>query len=150
MIKTLTTAAIISAHAAAALAQPLPAPPTEKYSAPAAQLCETQTLQVYFPAGMTELTAAAEAMLAEAKTHLEGCAIGPAALHAVAGDAASNDDASELAQARIVSVTSALNAHQLSHGNIAQNIQSVAPAQYTAPSDRRVEIQLSAWSPEIG
>ena len=150
MIKTLTTAALLTASAVSAMAEPRPAPPTVKYNAPASQVCETQTLQVYFPAGTSALTPAAMTMLAEAKSTLEGCMIGPAALQAVAADAATMGDAGDLAEARIDSVTSALDQYELSQGPIAQNVQTVAPARYTAPKDRRVEIRLSAWTPEIG
>ncbi|MEL7109899.1 MAG: hypothetical protein AAGJ68_08595 [Pseudomonadota bacterium] len=150
MIKTLITTALLTASAASATADPLPAPPTVKYNAPASQACETQTLQVYFPAGTSALTPAAKTMLAEAKSTLEGCMIGPAALQVVAADAASLGEAGHLAEARIVSVSTALDQYQLSQGPVARNIRTVEPARYTAPNDRRVEIRLSAWTPEIG
>ncbi|MEM7460231.1 MAG: hypothetical protein AAF331_12255 [Pseudomonadota bacterium] len=150
MTKTLLTAALLIASAAAANAQPLPAPPTAKYTAPAVSTCATQTLQVYFPAGQTALTAASQAMLAEAQQTLANCIIGPVSIAAVAADAPSPHMAEQLAVARLDTVTSALDQHSLSGAALETQIDVAAPAKYTAPKDRKVEIRLSAWAPEIG
>ncbi|MEM9570765.1 MAG: hypothetical protein AAF996_04820 [Pseudomonadota bacterium] len=150
MTKSLITAAIFAASAGIAAAQPLPAPPTTKYTAPEAQTCETQTLQVYFPAGQSLLTAASRAMLIDAQTRLEGCIIGAVSIEATAGDARTQNSAEHLARARLATVSSALDQHQLSGVSLDSDIAKVTPAQYSVPHDRKVEVRLSAWSPEIG
>ena len=150
MTKTLITAAIFAASAGFAAAQPLPAPPTAKYTAPEAASCEMQTLHVYFQVGQSSLTPASQAMLADAQTRLESCVIGPVSIEASAGDARTNRSANHLAQARLATVSSALDQHQLSGVSMDREIAQATPAQYSVPQDRRVEIRLSAWSPEIG
>lgn len=150
MTKTLITAAIFAASAGLAAAQPLPAPPTAKYTAPDAVSCETQTLQVYFPAGQSQLTPASQAMLEDAQARLEGCIIGPVSIEASAADARTARSASHLAQARLAAVSSALSQYQLDGASMDRAVAPVRAAQYSVPQDRKVEIQLSAWSPEIG
>lgn len=150
MTKIFISAAIFAASAGLAAAQPLPAPPTTKFVASEAPSCETQTLQVYFPAGQSQLTAASQAMLEDTKTRLEGCIIGPVSIAASAADARTQRSASHLAQARLATVSSALRAHHLDGAHMERDIVTVAPAQYSVPKDRIVEIRVSAWSPEIG
>ena len=150
MTKTLITAALFAASAAAATAQPLPAPPTVKYTAPANSTCAAQTLQVYFPAGQASLTNASEAMLAEAEQKLANCIIGPVSIEASAADAASPQQAERLAEARLDTVTAALDQRKLTGAALTTEVEAIAPARYTAPQDRKVEIRLSAWAPEIG
>ena len=150
MTKSLITAILFTASAGLAQAQPLPAPPTTKYSAPVAQPCETQTLQVYFPAGKAQLTSASEAMLADAQSRLSGCVIGPVSIEASAADARTTNSAAHLARARMATVSSALETYQLSGARLEREVIKVQPAQYTVPQDRKVEIRVSAWAPEIG
>lgn len=150
MTKSLMIATCLAATVGFANAQPLPAPPTAKYTALNVQTCDTQTLQVYFQSGETTLSAASEALLAAAKSSLENCVIGPASLQAIAADAPSRDSADQLAEARISSVTAALDRYHLSEGQIDADITAIAPAKYSAPGDRKVEIRLTAWRPELG
>lgn len=150
MIKTIITAAVFAASAAIVSAQPLPAPPTAKYTAPASSNCTAQTLQVYFPAGQTALTNASEAMLAEAEHKLANCIIGPVSIEAIAADAPSPGQAEKLAEARLDTVAAALDQRQLSGAALTAEVETITPARYTAPKDRKVEIRLSAWAPEIG
>ncbi|MEM6901451.1 MAG: hypothetical protein AAF583_16995 [Pseudomonadota bacterium] len=150
MIKTIITAAFFAASAATASAQPLPAPPTTKYTAPASSTCTAQTLQIYFPAGQTALTNASKAMLAATEQQLANCMIGPVSIEAIAADAPSPRQAEKLAEARLDTVAAALDQRQLSGGALTAEIETATPAQYTAPKDRKVEIRLSAWAPEIG
>ncbi|MEO1188363.1 MAG: hypothetical protein AAFW60_04755 [Pseudomonadota bacterium] len=150
MTKTFLTAALFITSAAAASAQPLPAPPTAKYTAPAASPCATQTLHVYFASGQSALSSASKAMLAEAEQTLADCIIGPVSIEAIAADAASPTQAERLAQARIETVATALDQHHLVGAALETEIGAISPARYTAPNDRKVEIRLSAWTPEIG
>ncbi len=150
MTKTLITTALFAAAATVANAQPLPAPPTVKYSAPDAVPCHAQTLQVYFPAGETAMTAASQAMLAQVKATLDGCIIGPVSIQAVAADAPTAKTADRVAEARLATVTSALEQYRLTGHTTTADITEIVPATYSAPNDRKVEIRLSAWSPEIG
>lgn len=150
MTKTFLTAALFTATAAVASAQPLPAPPTATYTAPTASPCATQTLHVYFAAGQSALSAASKAMLAHAEQTLADCMIGPVSIEAFAADAASPVQAKQLAQARIETVASALDQHRLMGAALETDVEAITPATYTAPNDRKVEIRLSAWAPEIG
>lgn len=150
MKKTLIITALFTAAATVANAQPLPAPPTVKYSAPDAAPCHTQTLQVYFPAGETAMTAASKAMLAQVKATLDGCIIGPVSIQAIAADAPTLKTADRMAEARLATVTSALEQYRLAGQSTTADVTAIAPAKYSAPNDRKVEIRLSAWSPEIG
>jgi len=150
MTKTLITTALFAAAATVAQAQPLPAPPTAKYTAPDAAPCNTQTLQVYFPAGETAMTDASNAMLAQVKETLDGCIIGPVSIQATAADAPTANTANRVAEARLASVTSALQQYRLSGATVNKDVTAIMPANYSAPNDRKVEIRLSAWSPEIG
>lgn len=150
MTKTLITTALFAAAASIAHAQPMPAPPTAKYTAPDSAPCDAQTLQVYFPAGETAMTAASEAMLAQVKETLNGCIIGPVSIQAVAADAPTPNSADRVAQARLASVTSALEQYRLTGATMNADIAAIMPATYSAPNDRKVEITLSAWSPEVG
>ena len=150
MIKTFLTAALFTASTAIASAQPLPAPPTATYTAPTASPCATQTLQVYFAAGQSALSAASKAMLAQAEQTFADCMIGPVSIEAFAADAASPHHAERLAQARIDAVATALDRHRLMGAALETDIEAITLAKYTAPSDRKVEIRLSAWAPEIG
>lgn len=150
MIKTIFTAASLVASAAVAGAQPLPAPPTVKYDAPTPSPCAAQTLQVYFPSGGSELTAASQAVLQETQDRLSTCIIGPVSIAAKAADAPSVKTADRLAQARIDTVIYALDQHRLAGAAIATEIEAAAPAHYSAPQNRKVEIRLSAWSPKVG
>jgi hypothetical protein len=150
MTKIFISAALFAASAGMAAAQPLPAPPIAKFVASEAPLCETQTLQIYFPAGESQLTTATQAMLEDTKSRLEGCIIGPVSIAASAADARTQRSASHLAQARLATVSSALRQHRLDGAHVERDILTVVPAQYTVPQDRKVEIRVSAWSPEIG
>lgn len=150
MTKTLITTALFAATASLAQAQPLPAPPTAKYTAPDAAPCDARTLQVYFPAGETAMTTASEAMLAQVKETLDGCIIGPVSIQAIAADAPTAKTANRVAQARLATVTSALEQYRLDGTTVNADVAAIAPAIYSAPNDRKVEIRLSAWSPEIG
>lgn len=149
MTKTLMTAALFAAAASVANAQPMPAPPTAKYTAPVAASCAAQSLQIYFPAGETALTTASEAMLAQAKETLDGCIIGPVSIQAIAADAPSTKTANRLAEARLISVTTALDQYRLAGSTVDTDVATIAPTVLSAPNDRKVEIRLSAWSPEI-
>ena len=150
MSKTLITTAVFAAAATVAQAQPLPAPPTAKYTVPVAASCHTQTLQIYFPAGETAMTAASQAMLAQVKETLDGCIIGPVSIQAVAADAPTPETADRVAEARLATVTSALEQYRLTGASVNADVAEIMPATYSAPNDRKVEIRLSAWSPEIG
>jgi len=150
MTKTLITTALFAAAATVAQAQPLPAPPTAKYTAPDAAPCHAQTLQVYFPTGQTAMTAASEAMLAQVKETLDGCIIGPVSIQAIAGDAPTPQTADRVAEGRLTSVTNALEQYRLTGPTVNTDVAEIVPATYSAPNDRKVEIRLSAWSPEIG
>lgn len=151
MIKVLTSLAALTASATLASAQPLPAPPTQAYSPVQTAVCDSQTLQVYFQAGESELNAASEALLKAAQAQLAGCMVGPVSLQASAPDAASLIQAERLAAARLESVADALEAFDLAGTRLNASFASTDPASaLDAPMMRNVEIRLSAWAPQIG
>ena len=125
MIKTLITTALFAAATAIAQAQPLPAPPSVKYTAPDAVPCHAQTLQVYFPAGETAMTAASQAMLAQVQETLDGCIIGPVSIQAIAADAPTLKTADRVAEARLAAVTSALKHYRLTGQTMTADVTEI-------------------------
>ena len=147
MIKTLSTTALFLASASLAAAAPLPAPPMTAYT-PAAQTdCSGETLNIYFPEGTSALTPASRAMLKAAQTRLDGCIVGQVSLTASADDARNERDAEKLSAARIEAVSSALIDYELDGMRLSTE-PPAADALWT-PLDRKVEIRVTAWSPEI-
>ena len=147
MIKTLSTTALFLASAGLAAAAPLPAPPMTAYT-PAAQAdCAGETLNIYFPEGTSALTPASRAMLKAAQTRLDGCIVGQVSLTASADDARNERDAERLSVARIEAVSSALVDYELD----GMRLSTERPAEEAlwTPMDRKVEIRVTAWSPEI-
>ena len=149
MFKTLTCTATLIAAAGIALSQPLPAPPTAAYTAPAAATCASETLQVYFPAGTSALTPASRAALEAAQARLDGCIVGQVSLNASAADARSEAEAESLTAARIQTVTAALSTYELDGMRVSAGDMTDAAATLWTPMDRKVEIRLAAWAPEI-
>lgn len=150
MFKTLTSAATIITAASVAHAAPLPAPPTASYSPPAATSCHSETLHVYFPAGTSALTPASRALLQDAQARLDGCILGQVSLNASAADARSEAEARSLTAARIETVESALMDYDLSGMHISAAPDATDPTHTLwTPMDRKVEIQVAAWAPEI-
>lgn len=154
MFKTLTTtlglstAALLAASLASA--QPLPAPPTTAYTAPAASACGSETLQLYFPAGTSALTPASRAILEAAQARLDGCILGQVSLNASAADARSEAEAQSLTAARIETVTAALSKYELDGMRVETGPDATDPASTLwTPMDRKVEIRVAAWAPEI-
>ncbi|MCH9751283.1 MAG: hypothetical protein K0U61_03600 [Alphaproteobacteria bacterium] len=150
MFKTLISSATLITTAGIASAQPLPAPPTQAYSPPAVSNCANETLQVYFPAGTSALTPASRATLKAAQARLDGCILGQVSLNASAADARSDAEAESLTTARIKTVSSALAKYQLDGMQVQAASEVTEPASsLRSPMDRKVEIRLAAWSPEI-
>lgn len=151
MIKRIASLAAFAASASLAHAQPLPAPPTQKYTPSASATCDSQTLQVYFQAGESDLNAASEALLKAAQDQLDGCIVGPVSLQASADDAASASQAQSLAEARLETVTAALEEFDLAGTRLQASYEpSAAPSRLAVPMTRSVEVRLSAWAPQIG
>ena len=150
MFKTLTSAAMMIAAAGAANAAPYPAPPTAVYTPPAATQCSSETLHVYFPAGTSALTLASRALLKEAQARLDGCILGQVSLNASAADARSEAEAQSLTAARIETVETALVDYELSGMHVSTGSDATDPTHTLwTPMDRKVEIHLAAWAPEI-
>jgi len=149
MIKTLSIAALFSASAGLAAAAPLPAPPTTAYTPVAQSNCSGETLQVYFPEGTAALTPASRAMLKAAQTRLDGCILGQVSLTATADDARNETDAERLSEARIDAVSSALDGYELSGMRLSTEARSADADTLWTPMDRKVEIRVTAWAPEI-
>lgn len=151
MIKLITSLAALTASATLASAQPLPAPPMQKYTPSDQAACDSQTLQVYFQSGESELNAASEALLQAAQDQLEGCIVGPVSLQAMATDADTAAQAQSLAEARLVAVTAALESFDLTGTRLqASYAPSAAVSPLDVPMTRSVEVRLSAWAPQIG
>ena len=151
MIKTIACLTAILTTAGLAQAQPLPAPPTAKYTPEAQPSCDSQKLQVYFADGEAILTTASHHLLVAAQSELEGCIVGPVSLTANAADAASPSAAESLAQARLDVVTQALEEMALPTPRIdAQYELASAPSALINPKARAVEIEMTAWAPHVG
>jgi hypothetical protein len=151
MIKTLTSLSLIAAAAGLASAQPLPAPPTEKYTPAEEASCDSHVLNVYFNAGESDLNAASIAVLEAAQERLDGCILGPVSLQANAPDAKTQSQAEQLASARLDAVTRALETHELTGTRVNARFEpSDAKPPLSAPMTRNVQVRLSAWSPQIG
>ena len=150
MIKALTSLATLAAASAFASAQPLPAPPTVKYTPEATVSCDAQSFQIYFSKGDAELTAESLNLLEAARDELDGCILGPVSLRADVNDAASADQAEYLAEARLQAVSTALASHDLSGTQIKASFDPDLNAPMTEPMGRAVEVHLSAWAPHIG
>ncbi|MCR9271210.1 MAG: hypothetical protein NXH72_14555 [Hyphomonadaceae bacterium] len=150
MIKTLTSLAAITAFGAIAQAQPLPAPPTAKYTPPVEANCDAQAFEIYFSKGDTALNAESLALLEAAKTELDGCIVGPVSLSANADDASSTERAEHLAIARLNAVSSALADRDLSGTQIKASFDPDRNATLNEPMGRKVQVRLSAWAPHIG
>ena len=151
MIKILTSLIAITASAAMAGAQPLPAPPTEKFTPVEQTVCDAKVLQVYFQAGESDLNAASKALLQAAQVQLDGCILGPVSLQASASDAASHGQAETLAEARLDAVATALETFELTGTRLnAVYEPSGAESPLDVPMTRSVEVRLSAWAPHIG
>lgn len=151
MIKTFSAAAMFAAAVASASAQPLPAPPTEKYTAETGAACDNQTLQIYFQDGQSDLNVASQKLLKAAQSELTGCILGPVSLQVNASDAASLDAAETLAEARVKTVANALDTYDLSGTRLNTNFEtSDASARIPGPMTRKVEVRLSAWAPHVG
>ena len=150
MINTSIVAAIAIAAAGSAQAEPLPAPPTEIYTPPAQLQCNVETMQVYFPVGTSALTPASRAILQAVRARLDGCIVGLISLSATAVDASSDAEAARLAEARIETVAVALEDYDLAGMTITSNTNRADNEQSRRmPMDRKVEIHLAAWAPEI-
>lgn len=154
MFKTLTKTAGLTAIAFAAAsavnAQPLPAPPTTAYTPPAVSDCASETLHVYFPAGTSALTPASRAILEAAQARLEGCILGQVSLNASAADARSEAEAQSLTAARIETVSATLSKYQLDGMRVDAGADATdAASTLWTPMDRKVEIRIAAWAPEI-
>ena len=103
-----------------------------------------------FPAGTSALTPASQALLEAAQERLDGCIVGQVSLNAKSGDARSAREASSLSAARIETVATALEARDLSGMHLdSDTIATPATQTPWAPMDRKVEITLAAWAPEI-
>lgn len=149
MNKILTAASLALALTGMAHAQSLPVPPTNAYSPAAASACQSQTLQIYFGEGSAVISPASRTVLTMTKETLRGCVIGPVSMEAHAADIAAPDLARTLARARLATVVEALDQHQLSGTHVATDVAPATPVAFSTPKHRTVEIQLSAWTPEI-
>ena len=151
MIKQIASLTALAASATLAQAQPLPAPPTQKYTPVQSASCDSQTLQVYFQSGESDLNAASEAMLKAAQVQLEGCIVGPVSLQATADDASTATQAEQLAEARLETVAAALESFDLDGTRLQASYEpSDVTSQLAVPMTRSVEVRLSAWAPQIG
>ena len=151
MIKQFVSLAALAASAALAHAQPLPAPPTQKYTPVQSASCDSQTLQVYFQSGESDLNAASKAMLKAAQVQLEGCIVGPVSLQATADDASTATQAEQLAEARLETVAAALESFDLDGTRLQASYEpSDVTSQLAVPMTRSVEVRLSAWASQIG
>ena len=147
MFKPASTTALFLASAGLSAAAPLPAPPMTAYTPTAQSDCAGETLNIYFPEGTSALTPASRSLLEAAQSRLDGCIVGQVSLTASADDARNERDAERLSVARIEAVSSALVDYELDGMRLSTELPS-GEALWT-PMDRKVQIRVTAWSPEI-
>lgn len=149
MIKTFSVSALMIAAAGLASAAPLPAPPTQTYVPVAQTECASDTIIVYFPTGTSALTPASRAVLEAAQARLDGCILGQVSLNATADDAKNAGQADHLSAARIETVSTALATYDLDGMRIVAEVPETDMHTLWTPMDRKVEVTIAAWAPEI-
>lgn len=150
MIKSFTVAAMMMTAAGLAQAAPLPAPPVHAYTPTAATSeCASETIVVYFPQNTSALTPASHAVLHAAQARLDGCIVGQVSLNATADDAKNTSQGKALKTARLEAVSTALNGYELSGMRLVTEDETLNADTLWTPMDRKVEITLTAWAPEI-
>ena len=146
MLKTIVSLSVAAAMLGAATAQPLPAPPTVKYTAQAETTCDPQTFHVYFAKGKSAMNDASLKLLKAAEAKLEGCVVGPVSLQAATTDTLLSDGVQNLASARLDAVATALEAYDLIGTSVNAEIKApVGTESLPHPTQRRIEVRLSAW-----
>ena len=146
MLKTMISLSVAAASIGLATAQPLPAPPTVKYTPQAETACDPQTFHVYFAKGDSAMNAASLKLLQAAEAKLDGCILGPVSIHAATADPSATEHVSNLASARIDAVASALESYDLIGTRLNAEIKApLTPNSLPHPMQRRIEVRLSAW-----
>ncbi|MEL7042688.1 MAG: hypothetical protein AAGL90_14265 [Pseudomonadota bacterium] len=149
-MKTTLLTCLISVAAGAAMAQPLPAPPTAIYTQTPQVSCAQETINLYFATGESALTPASYGLLEATKARLRGCILSHVALRASVADAVDPQASKRLGNARLSSVIAALEAHDLAGADLqTAPIPANAPSSVQWPTDRQVEVTFTAWAPEI-
>lgn len=152
MYKKVITSAVFLACAGAAFADGhLPPPPTTVYVPPQVQTCNPTTLQVYFKSGESVLTQSARRSIEELSETLDGCALAGVTMVSFAADGRSVPESETLAESRLFAVSTALADRGLAAADTEAEITArERSAERNRPLERRVEVTLAAYRPEIG
>ena len=124
-------------------------PPTEPYTAPAAEHCSPFTMQVYFQNGEALLSEQAQRVINASASGIEGCSIARLDISAAAKDT-NGYSAANLAEERIAIVETALAARGVTTENVETAVHT--PNSLQSISDiaaRRVEVRVAAYRSEV-
>lgn len=150
MKKTLTTIIASTAAVMAANAAPFAAPPTEVYMPAERTACSDTVLQIYFANGDVSLSEQSRKVISQAKSELSECAIGNIVFTAITSDARTQDELLDLSTERMAIVSGALANEGLPVSLASMNIDTdVSETAIHRPMTRRVQVHVTAWSPDI-
>lgn len=150
MKKTLTTIMASIAITSVAYAAPYPAPPTEVYTPIERAECDDTVMQIYFANGDVSLSEQSRQVISQTRASLSECAIGDIAFTAITSDARTQDELFDLSTERIAIVSGAMANEGLPVSLASMNIDTdISETAIRRPMTRRVQVHVTAWSPDI-
>lgn len=149
MFKPMILTAVLSALAAPALADVPPAPPAQVYEAPTAQTCEPVTFRVYFQNGEAMLSSHARGVIEETQARLSDCAILDVNMVALSADGRTLDEMNDIGGERLAIVAAALRDEGLLPVSASARIETQT-VDAKGVWDRRVDVTLAAYDPNVG
>ncbi|MEQ8300571.1 MAG: hypothetical protein RH945_08505 [Hyphomonas sp.] len=131
-----------------AFAQVPPPPPTTPATIPFTKACDDVTLSVYFSAYETMLSSYSMRAVNAASDQLAGCAVTEIKTEVVSEEAHSDEDLTNISQARAAAVLDAFNARGIRASDVRTDITPVivatVPVAQKATLARRVDVVLTA------
>lgn len=149
MLKPMILTALMSALMAPVFADAPPPPPTEVYEEPKAQTCEPITIRVYFQNGEAMLSSHARSVIEETQARLSNCAILDVDMVALSADGRTLDEMNDIGGERLAIVASALRDEGLLPVSANARIDTQT-ADNKGVWDRRVDVTLAAYDPNVG
>lgn len=149
MMKSMILTTMMGALAAPAFADALPPPPTAVYEEPNAQTCEPVTIRVYFQNGEAMLSSHARSVIEETQARLSECAILDVNMVAVSADGRTLDEINDIGGERLAIVAAALRDEGLLPVSASARIETQT-ADPKGVWDRRVDVTLAAYDPNVG
>jgi len=123
-------------------------PPTTPATIPFTKVCDDVTLSVYFSAYETMLSSYSMRAVNAASDQLAGCAVTEIKTEVVSEEAHSDEDLTNISQARAAAVLEAFNARGIRASDVRTDITptivAAAPVGQKASLARRVDVVLTA------